>query len=126
MRSESGKSSRPHNIHRVIKRTARENPPHTAMAEELQQPKAGSPSIAKAAAHMKEVLGKEGNMTKAMKRDDGWEMEMEVVEQSEFMKKIGIAKPVYDKNIYRVILDRNFELVSYERRSQKPLGGAAE
>ncbi|MDP2930617.1 MAG: gas vesicle protein GvpO [bacterium] len=96
------------------------------MAEETKQLKTGSKGIAKAVAFIKEMLGKEGDIVKATKTDAGWEVEIEVVEQSEYMKRIGISKPVYDKNIYRVLLDRNFELVSYERKSQKPFGGAAE
>lgn len=82
--------------------------------------------IAQAVELTKEILGKEGNIVKANKTDKGWEVEVEVIEQSEHMKKIGIPKPVYDKNIYRVILDQNFELVSYERKGQKPSGGSAE
>lgn len=95
------------------------------MAEEPQQLKTSSKGIAKAVAFMKELLGKEGDIVKAIKTDSGWEVEVEVVEQSEYMKRIGIQKPVYDKNIYRVILDRNFELISYERKGQK-FSGAAE
>ena len=94
------------------------------MAEEKQQLKTGSKGIAKAVTFMKEILGKEGDIVKAIKKDDGWEVEIEVVEQSEYMKRIGIAKPVYDKNVYRVLLDRNFDLVSYERKGQKSSGGA--
>ena len=82
--------------------------------------------IAKAASVIKETLGKEGEIVKAEKTDGGWEIEIEVVEQSEYMKRIGIPKPVYNRNVYRVLLDRNFELLSYERKGQKPFGGAAE
>ena len=85
-----------------------------------------SKGIAKAVEFMKEMLGKEGTIVKANKTDKGWEVEIEIIEQSEYMKKIGIPKPVYDKNIYRVILDQNFELVSYERKAQKPSGSHAE
>ncbi len=96
------------------------------MPEEKQQLKTDSKGIAKAVAFLKEMLGKEGEIIKATKSDTGWEVEIEAVEQSEYMKKIGISKPVYDKNVYRVLLDRNFELLSYERKGQKPLGGAVE
>ncbi len=96
------------------------------MPEEKQQLKTDSKGIAKAVAFLKEMLGKEGEIIKATKSDTGWEVEIEVVEQSEYMKRIGISKPVYDKNVYRVLLDRNFDLVSYERKSQKPFGGVAE
>ena len=96
------------------------------MAEEIQQLKTSSKGITRAVAFLKEMLGKEGDIIKATKSDTGWEVEIEVVEQSEYMKKIGISKPVYDKNVYRVLLDRNFELLSYERKGQKPSGGSAE
>lgn len=92
------------------------------MPEEKQQAK----GIAKAVAFLRDMLGKEGDIIKADKTDKGWEVEVEVIEQSEYMKRIGIPKPVYDKNVYRVILGQNFELVSYERKSQKPSGGPAE
>ena len=96
------------------------------MLEEKQQLKMRSKGIAKAVEFMKEILGKEGSVVKANKTDEGWEVEVEVIEQSEYMKKIGIPKSVYDKNIYRVMLDQNFEMVSYERKSQKPSGGSVE
>lgn len=85
-----------------------------------------SKGIAKAVEFIKEMLDKEGVVIKANKIDKGWDVEVEVIEQSEYMKRIGIPKPVYDKNVYRVILDPNFDLVSYERKGQKPLGGSAE
>ena len=103
------------------------------MPEEKQQspkenkfPTGQAKGITKAVAFLRDILGKEGDIIKADKTDKGWEVEIEVVEQSEYMKRIGIPKPVYDKNVYRVILDQNFDLVSYERKSQKPFGGAAE
>ena len=96
------------------------------MAEEKSQPKMSSKGIAKAVEFMKEMLGQEGSVVKATKTAEGWEVEVEVIEQSEYMKRIGIPKPVYDRNVYRVILDKSFELVSYERKSQKPSGGSAE
>jgi hypothetical protein len=82
--------------------------------------------VTKAVEFLKEMLGKEGDIIKANKTEKGWEVEVEVIEPSEYMKKIGIPKPVYDKNIYRVVLDQNFSLVSYERRPQKPYGAASE
>jgi hypothetical protein len=96
------------------------------MPEEKSQLKTSSKGIVKAVEFVKETFGKEGNVVKANKTNDGWEVEVEVIEQSEHMKRIGIPKPVYDKNVYRVILDHNFDLVSYERKSQKPSGGPTE
>jgi len=88
--------------------------------KKLQSQKKG---IVKAIEFIKEILGKEGGIVKAAKTESGWEVEVEIVEQSEYMKKI-TAKPVYDKNVYCVILDQNFDLVSYERRGQKPFSAA--
>lgn len=90
------------------------------VASKTNNPKAGQATgIAKAVSAIKEILNKEGEVIKATKTDSGWEIEFEVVEQSEYMKKIGIPKPVYDKNIYYVILDHNFNLLSYERKGQR-------
>lgn len=75
--------------------------------------------IVEAVSKAKELLGKEGKIVKAEKTDSGWEIELEVVEQSEYMKKIGIPKPVYDRDIYLVVLDRDFNLLSYERQGQR-------
>ncbi|MEK9132285.1 MAG: hypothetical protein AAB606_01060, partial [Patescibacteria group bacterium] len=78
------------------------------MTEETKQLKTDSPNqsnlgtgqakgIAKAMAYIKEALGKsgkEGDIVKAIKQKDGWEVEIEVVEQSKYMQRIGITKPV--------------------------------
>lgn len=87
----------------------KENKPHAGQAN----------GIAKATSAIKEILNKEGEVIKAIKTDSGWEIEFEVVEQSEYMKKIGIPKPVYDKNLYYIVLDNDFNLLSYERKGQK-------
>ncbi len=67
---------------------------------------------------LRDELGKEGEVIKAAKLGDGsWDIEIEVIEQSEFMKKIG--KRVYDKNIYALKLDKNYNVVSYGRKAKK-------
>ena len=94
--------------------------PSMTRTNKANNPKMGQTTgIAKATSVIKEILNKEGEVIKATKTDSGWEIEYEVVEQSEYMKKIGIPKPVYDKNIYSVLLDHNFNLLSYERKGQK-------
>lgn len=101
------------------------------MPEEKSQPKVAiqknAGSIAKAIAFIKETLEKEGDVVRAVKTPDGgWEVEVEVIEQSEYMKRIGIPKPIYDKNVYRVILDKDLNVNSYERKPQKPGGSQQE
>lgn len=83
------------------------------------RPAGQAKGIAEAISTAKELLGKEGKIVKAEKTAGGWEIEIEVVEQSEYMKKIGISKPVYDRNIYHVVLDQDLNLLSYERQGQK-------
>lgn len=65
---------------------------------------------------VQEMFGKEARLVKAVKTEDGWNVEAEVVEESEHMKKIGIPRPVYDKNVYEIELDKDFAMISYTRK----------
>ena len=49
------------------------------------------------------------------KVDEGWETDAEVYEESSFIKALGLATRVQDKNIYTVRLDSDLEVQSYER-----------
>lgn len=75
--------------------------------------------VTRAIEFLKDEFGKEGGeVIKAAKLNDGsWDIELEVVEQSEFIKKIG--KRVYDKNIYALKLDKSYNVVSYGRKLKK-------
>lgn len=50
------------------------------------------------------------------KGSEGWEAEAEVYEESSFIKALGLPTRVQDKNLYKVVLDKNLEVESYERR----------
>lgn len=81
-------------------------------------PKSKLEGVNSAIEFFKNDLGKEGEVIKAAKLNDGsWEIEIEVIEQNEFMKKIG--KRVYDKNIYALKLDKTYNVVSYGRKAKK-------
>lgn len=68
----------------------------------------------------KETLDADGTVIKTERaHDGGWEAEAEVIEKSAHMRKIGVSKPVYDKNFYRIHLDKNLNVISYERKTQK-------
>lgn len=68
----------------------------------------------------KETLDADSTVIKTQRANDGgWEAEAEVIETSAHMKKIGVTKPVYDKNFYQINLDKNLNVTSYERKSQK-------
>lgn len=88
-------------------------------------PKRDLRGAAAAVKFLRDTLEKEGEIVKAAQTPEGgWEVEVEVIEPSEYMKRIGIPKPVYDRHIYRVVLDRAGEVSAYERKDAKPFGAA--
>jgi len=48
------------------------------------------------------------------KLDDGWSTDVEVYEDSSFLKSLGLPTRVKDRNIYIVKLNDNLEVESYE------------
>jgi hypothetical protein len=54
---------------------------------------------------------------KAAKVGDGWEADVEVYEESSFIKALGLPTRIQDKNIYAVKLNGSLEVESYELRS---------
>ena len=65
------------------------------------------------------TLQKEGAVVKINKTHEGWEVQVEVIEPSEFIKALGIPTVVRDRNLYEIKLDQNLEVVSYERIGQE-------
>ena len=61
---------------------------------------------------------KDITVIKVSKVDDGWESEAEVFEASSFIKSLGLATRVQDRNIYAVKLNDSLEVESYERKGQ--------
>jgi len=61
---------------------------------------------------------KDVKVIKAAKVGDGWECEAEVYEESSFIKALGLATRVQDRNIYAVKLNDSLEVESYERKGQ--------
>jgi len=57
--------------------------------------------------------------TKITKTPEGWEGEVEVYEESSFIKSIGLSTKVKDRNIYRIRVDEDLEIQSYERKNAK-------
>lgn len=64
------------------------------------------------------ILGKEGTIVKISKTHEGWEAQVEVVEESQYIKALKIPTQVLDRNIYEVRLNEQLEVVSYERIEQ--------
>ena len=61
---------------------------------------------------------KDAKVIKASKAGDGWESEVEVYEESAFIKSLGLPTRVQDRNIYAVKLNDSLEVESYERKGQ--------
>lgn len=58
---------------------------------------------------------------KVARVDDGWETEAEVFEESSFIKSIGLPTKVQDRNIYKVKLDEDLEVIAYEKKEREPV-----
>ena len=65
-----------------------------------------------------EVLKKEGTIIKTTKTSEGWELQVEVIEESAYMKALGIPARVMDRNVYEAKLSDDLEVVSFERVGQ--------
>ncbi|MBA4391532.1 MAG: hypothetical protein C0399_11440 [Syntrophus sp. (in: bacteria)] len=63
----------------------------------------------------------DAKVVKITKIPEGWEGEVEVYEESSFIKSIGLSTKVKDRNIYRIKTDENLEVQSYERMNAKQL-----
>ena len=63
----------------------------------------------------------DAKVIKTTKAPEGWEGEVEVYEESSFIKSIGLPTKVKDRNIYRIMVDENLEVQSYERMNAKQL-----
>ncbi len=76
--------------------------------------------VRKAAAEfLRGTLQKEGAIVKMSKTPEGWEVQVEVIEPSEFVKALGIPTVVRERNFYEVKLGQDLEVVSYERIGQQ-------
>ncbi len=61
---------------------------------------------------------KDVKVIKAAVSGNGWETEAEVYEESSFIKSLGLATRVQDRNFYIVKLNNGLEVESYERKGQ--------
>lgn len=72
----------------------------------------------RAAKFVKERLSlAETRVIKAARGESGWEVEVEVYEESAFIKALGLPTRVRDRNVYLVNLDDQLNIQSYERKT---------
>jgi hypothetical protein len=57
----------------------------------------------------------EARVIKAAHSESGWNVEVEVYEESSFIKALGLPTRVRDRNVYLVSLDDQLSVQSYER-----------
>jgi hypothetical protein len=77
-----------------------------------------------AAEFLKKALDvKDVQVIGAAKADDGWDAEVEVYEESSFLKSLGLPTRVQDRNIYTVKLSDSLEVESYERQGHPAVTG---
>ncbi len=66
----------------------------------------------------KETLDKDSKVIKVVKSQDGWIGEVEIYEESSFIKSLGLPTRVQDRNIYEIKLTDTLEVISYARREE--------
>ena len=64
---------------------------------------------------------KEVRVVGAAKVNSQWDIEIEVYEESSFIKSLGLPTRVRDRNIYSVKLSDSLEVESYERQGHPVL-----
>jgi hypothetical protein len=73
-------------------------------------------AVEKAAKFVREKLNiAEARLIRAARGESGWDVEVEVYEESAFIKSLGLPTRVRDRNIYLVTLDDQLNVQAYER-----------
>lgn len=60
-------------------------------------------------------------VVKITKIPEGCEGEVEVYEESSFIKSIGLLTKVKDRNVYKIMVDEKLDVQSYERKNARQL-----
>jgi len=69
-------------------------------------------------AFFKKTFKRDAKVIKITKSPEGWIGEAEVFEESSFIKSLGLATRVQDRNIYEIELTTDLEVVSYGRKKE--------
>lgn len=72
---------------------------------------------------LKDVMDKEGAVVKTSRAPEGWEVWIEVAEESQYMKALGVRARVVDRNLYELKLSDDLEILSYELSRPPDRGG---
>ena len=69
---------------------------------------------------------KDLKVIKVAREDGGWDVAVEVFEESSFIRALGLPTRVQDNNLYEVKMDESFEVQSYERKGPSHIKPASE
>ena len=75
--------------------------------------------ISKTLLFLKALYNREAYVTGVCPQDDGWLINVEIIEEDEYMRKRGRREIV---GIYGVQMDRNFNVISFKRQGLKERG----
>lgn len=70
---------------------------------------------------LKRIIGVDGKIIKTSRTEEGWEAVVEVIDESDYIKKLGLPTTVFDRNTYELKLNDNLEVLSYERVTAEQL-----
>lgn len=65
---------------------------------------------------LSEMFSTQFSVVSVKRIPQGWSVVAEVYEESAFIKSIGLATRVMDRNFYRIEMDENLEVTSYIRQ----------
>jgi len=68
--------------------------------------------------YLKKKLGRDAKIIRLKKTESGWIGDAEVFEDSAFIKSLGLATKVQDRNIYVISLNNEFEVVGYKLKKE--------
>jgi hypothetical protein len=67
---------------------------------------------------LRDVLKKEGAIIGTRRTPEGWEVQVEVIEENAYVRALGIPTRVMDRNVYEAKLSDDLEVVSCARAGQ--------
>ena len=63
-------------------------------------------------------LGRDSKIIRLEKTEKGWVGDAEIFEDSAFIKSLGLATKVKDRNIYEILLSSELEVVGYRLKKE--------
>jgi hypothetical protein len=62
-----------------------------------------------------------GQVISIRQSDSGWVVELQVIIRNRYLEEIGVAVPIYEKENYTVVLDKNYQLMVCQKSGQEEI-----